>query len=117
MRRRALFVGRTRYRLPLSPTIAQKFEALGAELDVHVLASAADSSTRGDGTFTLVPPLRLAVLDGLAFWLALPLRVARLLREFRPDAVICQSAYDAAAVLLARRMSGVPARVIVEVHG
>jgi len=117
MRRRALFVGRTRYRLPLAPSIAQKFDALRDELDVRVLASAADDSTRGDETFTLVPPLRPALLDGLAFWTALPFRTARLLREFRPDAVICQTAYDAAAALLARRMSRVPARVIVEVHG
>jgi glycosyltransferase involved in cell wall biosynthesis len=56
-------------------------------------------------------------LDGLAFWLALPSRTARLLREFRPDAVVCQTAYDAAAALLARRIARVPARIVVEVHG
>ena len=32
-------VGRSRYSLPLSPSLAQKFDALAAELDVRVLAS------------------------------------------------------------------------------
>jgi glycosyltransferase involved in cell wall biosynthesis len=112
-----LIVGRTRYRLPLSPSLEQKFEALGRELDVHVLASSVPGSPTGDRTFTLVPPLQLQRLDGLVFWLALPLRVARLLREFRPDAVVCQTAYDAAAALIARRLARVPARIVVEVHG
>jgi glycosyltransferase involved in cell wall biosynthesis len=112
-----LFVGRTRYRLPLSPGLALKFEALGRELDLRVLASALPGSEAGDRTFTLVRPFRLRRLDGLAFWLSLPSRTARLLREFRPDAVVCQTAYDAAAALVARRIARVPARVVVEVHG
>jgi glycosyltransferase involved in cell wall biosynthesis len=114
---RVLFVGRTRYRLPLSPTLTRKFDALKRELDVRVLASAAAGSPAGDATFTLVPPLRPRALDGVSFWLALPVRIARLLRAFRPDAVVCQTAYDAAAALIARRLSRVPARIIVEVHG
>jgi glycosyltransferase involved in cell wall biosynthesis len=114
---RVLLVGRTRYRLPLSPSLAQKFEVLAAVADVHVLGSAASGSTTGDAIFTLVPPLRPRVLDGAAFWLALPLRVARLLRRFRSDAVLCQTAYEGAAALLARRLARVPARVVVEVHG
>jgi glycosyltransferase involved in cell wall biosynthesis len=116
-RPRVLFVGRTRYLLPLSPSLARKFEALNSELEVRVLASAASGSLLGDRTFTLVRPLRFRRLDGLAFWLALPMRVARMLRQFRPDAVVCQTAYDAAATLLARRLARVPARVVVEVHG
>jgi len=100
-RPRVLFVGRTRYRLPLSPSLAQKFEALGRELDVRVLASAAPGSAPGDRTFALVPQFRPRRLDGLAFWFALPWRTARLVRDFRPDAVVCQTAYDAAAALLA----------------
>ena len=112
-----LFVGRTRYRLPLSPGLAEKFGALGRELDFRVLASAVPGSAPGNGTFVLVPPFRVRRLDGLVFWLALPARTARLLREFRPDAVVCQTAYDAAAALAARRIARVPARVVVEVHG
>ena len=111
-----LFVGRTRYRLPLPPSLAQKFDALAGELDVRVLAAAAPG-TSGDDTFRLVPQLRPRVLDGLAFWLALPFRTARLLREFRPAAMFCQTAYEAAAALVARRLARVPARIVVEVHG
>jgi glycosyltransferase involved in cell wall biosynthesis len=114
---RVLFIGRTRYRLPLSPGIAQKFEVLAHELDVRVLASALPGSPTEDGTFTLVPAVRPRILDGAFFWLALPWRTARLLRSFRPDAVICQTAYDAAAALLARRLARVPARIVAEVHG
>jgi glycosyltransferase involved in cell wall biosynthesis len=112
-----LFVGRTRYRLPLSPSLAQKFDALAGELDLRVLGSAAPGTTTGDETFRLVPPLRPRVLDGLFFWLALPVRIARLLREFRPEAVFCQTAFEAAAVLLGRRIARVPVRIVVEVHG
>ena len=112
---RVLFVGRTRYRLPLSPSLARKWDALAQELDVRVLATAVAGSPTGDATFTLVRPLR--VLDGVAFWLALPARIARMLRTFRPDAVVCQTAYDAAAALVARRLARVPTRIIVEVHG
>jgi glycosyltransferase involved in cell wall biosynthesis len=117
MKPRVLIVGRTRYHLPLEASVARKFEALGRELDVHVLASAAPGSPTADETFTLVPPLRIRRLDGAAFWLALPFRIARALREIRPVAVVCQTAYEAAAALAARAIARVPARVIVEVHG
>lgn len=112
---RVLFVGRTRYRLPLSPSLARKWDALAQELDVRVLATAAAGSPTSDAMFTLVRPL--PILDGFVFWLALPARIARMLRAFRPDVVVCQTAYDAAAALVARRFARVPARIIVEVHG
>jgi glycosyltransferase involved in cell wall biosynthesis len=110
-------VGRTRYRLPLAPALRIKFDALSRELDLHVLGSAAAGSPARDETFTLVRTAPLARADGAVFWLALPVRVARLLRSFRPDAVLCQSAYEAAAVLLARKLTGASARVVVDVHG
>jgi glycosyltransferase involved in cell wall biosynthesis len=108
---RVLFVGRSRYRLPLSPTLAQKFGALGRELDVRVLASSADGGA-GDDTFRLV-----RTRSGAAFWLTLPARVARELRAFRPAAVITQSPFEAAAVLLARRLANVDVRLITDVQG
>jgi glycosyltransferase involved in cell wall biosynthesis len=111
MKPRVLFVGRSRYRLPLSPTLAQKFGALRRELDVRVLASSADGRG-GDETFRLI-----RARSGAAFWLTLPVRVARELRAFRPAAVITQSPYEAAAVLLARRLAGVDARLITDVQG
>ncbi|MES1246176.1 MAG: glycosyltransferase family 4 protein [Actinomycetota bacterium] len=112
MKRRALFVGRTRYAWPVPP---EKFDALQRTLDIRVLGTSADGRAHADGTFTLVPRAPLA--DGLVFWLALPVRVARLLRDFRPDAVVCQTAYEGAAAFLARTLARVPAKVVVEVHG
>lgn len=114
---RALLVARNRYRLPLSPGLAPKFEALGRELELRVLAAAAPGSADGDGTFVLVRPQRPRALDGVLFWLALPWRTARELRDFRPDAVVCQSTYEGAAALLARNIARVPVRIVVEVHG
>jgi glycosyltransferase involved in cell wall biosynthesis len=112
VKRRALLVGRTRYPWPVPP---EKFDALRNELDVRVLGTSADGVAHRDSIFTLVP--RRPVLDGALFWLALPMRISRLLRDFRPDAVVCQTAYEGAAALLARRIARVPARVVIEVHG
>lgn len=111
MKPRVLFVGRSRYRLPLSATLAQKFDALRDELDVRVLASSGDGGA-GDATFRLVPER-----GGVRFWLALPFRAARQLRDFQPAAVITQSPFEAAAALLARRLARVPTRVITDVQG
>ena len=116
MKPRVLFVGRTRYRLPLDPGLERKFAALRQELDVRVLGSAANGTATEDATFTLTPALKFGALDGLAFYAALPLRVHRQLERFRPDAVVAQTAYDAAAVLLARRAARSRARVVLEVH-
>jgi glycosyltransferase involved in cell wall biosynthesis len=116
-RPRVLIVGRTRYRLPLAPGLAPKFDALARELDVRDLGSAAAGSPTGDATFSLVPPLRPRVLDGLAFWLMLPVRIARILRSFRPQAIVCQTPYEGAAALVARRLAGARPRIVVEVHG
>ena len=109
-------VGRSRYALPLSPSLEQKFDALEGELDVHVLASAG----RGSGTdprFTLVRPIRPRTLDGFFFYAALPFRVARELRTFRPDAVLVQGAQEAALAVAGRRLARVPTRVIADIHG
>ena len=75
-------------------------EALGGELDLRVLGSAAPDSKGDDKRFQLVAPFWPRSLDGVAFWLALPVRTARMLREFRPEAIFCQTAYEAAAALV-----------------
>jgi glycosyltransferase involved in cell wall biosynthesis len=113
---RVLFVGRTRYRLPLDPGLRKKWDALARDLDVRVLGSAAPGSATKDATFTLVPPLRPRALDGAWFHLSLPGRVARELRRFRPDAVVAQSAYEAAAVRIARALTRSRARIVLDVH-
>ena len=76
--RRVLIVGRSRYQLPLSESLAKKFDALSQRLEVRVLAS----GTGSDPRFRLHRPRRR--LDGFAFFALLPLRVAQELRTFRP---------------------------------
>lgn len=107
-------VGRSRYTLPLSPSLARKFDALSAELDVRVLAASGGGSG-SDPRFRLVS--RMPVLDGPAFYGLLPLRVARELRDFRPHAVLAQGAQEAALVDVARKLARVPTRVIADIHG
>lgn len=99
-------LSRTRYRLPLDGPAAEKFDALNRELEVHVLATGSGAGER----FTLFA-------DSVWFWLWLPLRVTRLLRRLRPDAVLCQTPYEASIVLAVQRLAGVRCRIVVEVHG
>ena len=107
--KRVLFVARNRYRVPLSPSLQLKWDALARVFDLRVLASSPNRS-RGDETFRLRPR---SVLDGPLFWLSFPARIKREVRTFRPDAIVAQSPFEAAAALVAR--TGVP--VIVELHG
>jgi glycosyltransferase involved in cell wall biosynthesis len=107
---RVLFVSR-RVQLPLSPSLARKWDAVGRELDYRVLAG-------GDGCnehFHLAGTL--PALDGPAFFAALPVRIARELRSFRPHAVLAQGAHEAAAALAARRLARVETAVIADMHG
>jgi glycosyltransferase involved in cell wall biosynthesis len=108
--------GRMRYALPLSPSLARKFDALSEELDVRVLGTAA-GGVGGDPRFRLYRPVQPRRLDGLAFYALLPYRVARELREHRPDAVLAQGGQETALVLLGRFFARVPTRVIADVHG
>jgi glycosyltransferase involved in cell wall biosynthesis len=108
---RVLFVARTRYELPLSPSLERKFAALRERFDLRVLATAANGRAQEDGTFRLVG--RLPLLDGPLFYALLPWRVRRLAREHRPVAIVTQSPYEAACVRLART----GARIVVELHG
>ena len=113
-----LFVGRTRYRLPLDPPLKRKWDALAARMDLHVLARAAESTgADADPRFRLARPVHPTVLDGVAFHVSLPFRIARELRRAEPEAVFTQSPYEAAAALAARRVVRSRARVIVELHG
>ena len=110
-------VGRTRYTLPLSESLARKFDALDRELDVHVLATAGGGGHGADSRFRLFRPLPLGRLEGAAFYALLPLRVARELRAFRPDAVLVQGGQETSLVLLGRVFARSRAKVVLDVHG
>jgi glycosyltransferase involved in cell wall biosynthesis len=108
---RLLMVARTRYRQPRPESTERKFAALEERFELRVLATSADGVASDDGVFRLVG--RLPVLDGPLFYLLLPSRVRRLVREHRPDAVVTQSPYEAALVRHVTRGT----RLVVELHG
>jgi glycosyltransferase involved in cell wall biosynthesis len=107
---RVLFVGRNHYRLPLDASLAKKWDALSELMDVRVLASGTGSDLR----FDLVAPRSF---DGPRFYAELPVRIARELRTYRPDAIVTQSPFEALAAELARKATRSRVRVILEVHG
>ncbi|MGZ8702230.1 MAG: glycosyltransferase family 4 protein [Gaiellaceae bacterium] len=110
MKPRVLFVSR-RVELPLSPSLVRKWDAIGAELEFRVLAG----GSGGNGAFHLVR--ELPALDGPAFFAALPLRIARELRGFKPHAVLAQGAHETAAALGARKLARAHTVVIADLHG
>jgi glycosyltransferase involved in cell wall biosynthesis len=114
---RVLFVGRTRYRLPLDESIERKFRALEDQLTIRVLGSAQPESPLASPTFRLVRPKRPALLDGALFYATLPALVAVELRRFRPHVVITQSVYEAAAAVVAKSLVRSDARIVADVHG
>jgi glycosyltransferase involved in cell wall biosynthesis len=114
---RFLFVGRTRYQLPLDESRRRKFAALAEVSDIRVLASAPAGAPSGDDVFTLVRPFPVRALDGLAFHALLPWRVARELRGFRPTVVLVQGAHEAALVLVGRALARSRVPVVLDVHG
>src|SRR5204862_1935347 len=59
----------------------------------------------------------LPAFDGPAFFAALPLRITRELRSYRPHAVLAQGAHETAAALAARRLARVDTAVIADMHG
>src|SRR4051812_48443861 len=106
MKRRVLIVGPTRYSLPLSESLRKKFDALGEHFEYRVLAR---GSGEQDG-FRLQP-------SGLRFYAELPARLARELRDFRPDAVLAQDPHTAAAAMPAGPPAGVKPPIVLGVHG
>ena len=110
-------VGRTRYRLPLEPSLQRKFDALGERLELRVLGAAPRDGAAGDATFSLQRGTPVAALDGPAFYGGLPLRIARELRRGRVDAIVAQSPYEALAAFAGRALARSDAAVVVEIHG
>ncbi len=116
--RRLLMVGRTRYTLPLDASLARKFDALGDQLDVRVLAARPAGAHGSDPRFRLFGPAAPGTAGGSCF-LARCCRSGspRELRSWRPDAVLSQGGQETALVLLGRAISGISTRVIMDVHG
>jgi len=107
---RVLFVSR-RVETPLSEGERRKWDAVREELDFRILAAG-----KPDGAeFPLFP--EPPVLGGPTYYAALPARIARELRRFRPQAIVAQGAHETAAALAARRLTRVETAVIADVHG
>ncbi len=114
---RALFVGRMRYSLPLPEWLAKKWDAIEPELDYRVLGAAASGSGPSNHRFHLSRPARPRILDGMLFYLRLPFRVRREIRDFQPDAIFASDPFLGAATLAGRALARSGTKVIVEVHG
>ena len=114
---RVLFVARTRYALPLNPTLQRRFEALSAVIDWRQLGTSATGCEVRDERFTLVSRFPVRRLDGLMFYSFLPVRIAREIRAFRPDVVIVQGAEDTALALAGRRLARSNVPIVFDVHG
>jgi len=112
---KVLFVSRERFRLPLDGAQKRKWDAVASVVEHRVLAAAAAGSPARDAHFHLVATA--PVLDGPLFYLLLPWRIARELRDFRPDAALVQGIHETAAFIVARRLAGVDTRVILDVQG
>ncbi len=105
--------------MPLDEVQRRKWGAVGSGVEHRVLAAAAARKDAGarDPRFRLAAPARPALLDGALFYLRLPLRIARELRAFEPDAAFVQGVHEAVAFLIARRLAGSHTKLILDVQG
>ena len=112
MNPRVLFVGRTRYRLPLA---GRPRAQVGRALGRCSTCGSSRAAPARDPRFHLLPP---RPLDGPRLLrLAAGGRGLASSASFRPDAVIAESPFEAAPAEVAVRLARSPAKVVVEVHG
>ena len=116
-RPRVLFVSRERFRLPLDGAQKRKWDAVSEVVEPRVLAAAPPDSPTRDERFRLTPPASPKIADGALYYALLPLRIARELRAFRPDAALVQGVHETTAFLLARRLANVRTKVVLDVQG
>ena len=90
MNPRVLFVGSTRYSLPLPPGLERKFSALERVLDYRVIARGTGDHPR----FRLFP-------SGAGFYGRLPRELRRQLVSFRPQVIVAEDPRTAAIALSA----------------
>ena len=117
MKPRVLFVSRERFRLPLDGAQKRKWDAVAEVVEHRVLAAAPAGAPTRDARFHLVGPASPRILDGALYYLLLPWRIARELRDFRPDAALVQGIHETVAFLIARRLTGARTKVILDVQG
>jgi glycosyltransferase involved in cell wall biosynthesis len=114
---RVLFVSRERIRLPLAGAQKRKWDALSDELDYRVVAAAPQGSPTRDEHMRLVSPQRPQALDGAAYYVLLPHRVARELRAFEPDVLFVQGVHEAFACRVALRLARSRAKLVLDIQG
>ena len=114
-RHRLLVVSPTTYDLPLSPSLAEKWDAISERVDLRIIGRRGRVETE-DPRFRLVhaPSARLS---GRAFHARLPWLVRQEIRRFRPDVVTTQSPFEALSVLMVRPTIRNPPGLLVDVHG
>jgi glycosyltransferase involved in cell wall biosynthesis len=117
MKPRVLFVSRERFRLPLTGAQKRKWDAVSEVVEPRVLAAAPAGLPTRDERFRLTAPAWPKRLDGALYYLLLPARIARELREFRPDAALVQGVHETTAFLLARRLTRARAKVVIDIQG
>lgn len=115
MKPRVLFISRERFRLPLDDTQRRKWDAIGGLLDYRILAAAQPGSATRTERMTLAAPA--PALDGPLYYAALPGRIARELRSFRPDVAVVQGVHEATAFLLARSTVRMRTKLVLDVQG
>lgn len=116
-RPRVLFVSRERIRLPLAGAQERKWAAVEKVVEPRVVAAAPAGAPTHGGPFRLAAPTHPRVADGARYYLALPVRIARELRAFHPDAALVQGVHEAAAFLVGRALVRSHTRLILDVQG
>jgi hypothetical protein len=116
-RPRVLFVGRSRYRLPLPAWLARKWDAIEQQLDYRILGAAEDGSPISAERFRLAAPMRPRLLDGPGFYARLPFRVRREIDAYHPDVIVAADPFVGLAALAGRARAASKPKLIVEVHG
>lgn len=112
---KVLFVSRERFRLPLDGAQKRKWDAVASVVEHRVLAAAAPGHPTRDAHFRLVGKRRF--LDGPLFYLLLPFRIARELRDFEPDVALVQGIHETVAFRIARGLTRAQTKVILDVQG
>lgn len=117
MKPRVLFVSRERFQLPLDGAQKRKWDAVGRVVEPRIVAAAHAGSPTHDEHFRLAGPAAPRVLDGALYYLLLPARIVRELRDFHPDVALVQGVHELLAFLFARAVTRSRTKAILDVQG